>query len=201
MQLEQEPLAPPSTRPPTRRLHEGDALSDWIEAIARERCESSFRRVFQHFAPRVRTFLRQKGLEERLAQDMTQEVMTRIWLKADQFDRGKAGASTWVYTISRNLLIDEVRKRRRAQIDPNDPMFVPDESESPDAGIEAADRKKALKAAISELPGDQAQVLRMIYIGGMKQQAVAQELSIPLNTVKSRLRLALQKMRRTLEAN
>lgn len=125
--------------------------------------------------------------------------MTRVWLKASQFDERKASASTWIYTIARNQFIDFTRERKRAEVDLSDPMLVGAEEPMPDSGLDKAERSEMLKAAIETLPPEQAAVLRLVYLGGLKQQDVAEQLSIPLNTVKSRLRLALEKLRRLME--
>ena len=199
MQLEPEPTTTPHTRRDAEKLQRRDRYSVQLEAVRNRRCERSFRQLYEYFAPRVSSFLRQKGVEERISHEIMQETMTRVWLKARQFDSQKASASTWIFTIARNLFIDHIRQRRRAEVDPNDPMLVRDEDHGPDAGLDKADRAEILQTAIGALPPEQAEVLRLVYMTGMKQQAVADKLSVPLNTVKSRLRLALEKLRRLME--
>ncbi|MEO1135829.1 MAG: sigma-70 family RNA polymerase sigma factor, partial [Pseudomonadota bacterium] len=100
---------------------------------------------------------------------------------------------------ARNAFIDRVRKTKRAEVDLSDPMLIPEHSPAPDAGLDATDRNEALNDAINALPTDQSEVLCLVYFSGMRQQAIAEKLSIPLNTVKSRLRLALEKLRRLME--
>ncbi len=199
MQLEPEPTVTPITQRAANRLHRRDQHSVRLEAVRKDRCEASFRQLYDYYAPRVASFLRQKGVEDRISHEIMQETMTRVWLKASQFDARKASASTWVFTIARNLFVDYVRRRKRAEVDFNDPMLVRDDVAGPDVRLDATERDDALKAAIGKLPPEQSEVLRLIYLHGMKQQAVAERLSIPLNTVKSRLRLALEKLRRLME--
>jgi len=199
MQLEREPTDIPNMRAAPAKLRRDDPLSLKLAAVRDNRCEASFKRLYEFYAPRLCAFLRQKGADERISQEIMQEAMTRVWLKAKFFDEHKANASTWVFTIARNLFIDHARKRRRAELDMNDPLLVAKPEPAPDAGIDAEDRNRMLMDAIEQLPDEQAVVLRLIYLGGMKQQAVADQLAIPLNTVKSRLRLALEKMRRQME--
>lgn len=199
MHLEPDPTVTHVTDRNAEKLRQGHQNTGLMCNIRDRRCEASFRRVYEYYTPRVNAFLRQKGVAERISQEMTQEIMTRVWLKASLFDERKANVSTWIFTIARNAFIDRVRKLKRADIDLNDPLLVPDNDPAPDAGLDSTERSDALKAAINALPEEQSDVLRLVYFNGMKQQAVAEKLSVPLNTVKSRLRLALEKLRRLVE--
>lgn len=199
MHLEPERTIIQNTGGRAEKLQRQDENTGLLRKIRDKRCEASFRLLYEYYTPRVSSFLRQKGVAERISQEMTQEVMTKVWLKTSQFDDRKANASTWIFAIARNAFIDRVRKMKRAEVDFNDPLLMPDEDPAPDAGLAATDRDEALKGAIEALPPDQSEVLRLVYFHGMKQQAVAEALSIPLNTVKSRLRLALEKLRRLME--
>lgn len=199
MQLEQKAIDSRTTQPAAARLQRTDRLSRQLTWVRDRQCEASFRVLYEFYAPRICAFLRQKGVDDRISQEIMQEAMTRVWLKANLFDDRKANASTWIYTIVRNLHIDIVRKTKRAEIDINDPLLVGKAEPAPDSGLENVDRNKMLMAEIARLPAEQSQVLRLVYLGGMKQQAVAEQLSIPLNTVKSRLRIALNKLRGQME--
>lgn len=199
MHLEPESTVDPVTLRRDDKLRRTDEKSVLLDEVRERRCEQSFRTLYEYYAPRICSFLRQKGVEERISQELMQETMTRVWLNASYFDLRKANASTWIFTIARNLFIDRVRKRKRSEVDLNDPMLVPENEPAPDSALDTAERNEVLKKAITSLPDDQAEVLRLVYLLGMKQHAVAEKLSIPLNTVKSRLRLALVKLRRLME--
>ncbi len=189
-----------NTRGAERELHRDvEERTVFLAQVKTRRCKASYERLYQYYAPRICAFLRQKGADERISQEIMQDVMTRVWHKADQFDEKKSSASAWIFAIARNRFIDVIRQSKRSEVDPNDPLLAHREEPAPDSRLQQGERISALKAAISELPGDQAEVLQLVYLSGMTQQTAADRLSIPLNTVKSRLRLALEKLRRRME--
>lgn len=177
-----------------------DDQSAALNRLKETRDEAAYEDLYRYYAPRLRSFMRRRGLEERQSHELAQDVMGRVWEKTDLYDPLKASASTWIFSLARNMLIDAVRKRRRAEVDMTDPMLVPDSPPAPDAGLTARDRTSALRSAIATLPEDQATVLTRIYLDGMRQIDVAEQLNIPLNTVKSRVRLAIGKLRASMEA-
>jgi RNA polymerase sigma-70 factor (ECF subfamily) len=125
--------------------------------------------------------------------------MLTVWRRAAQFDRNKAAVSTWVFTIARNRRIDTLRRARRPEIDPEDPALVREPDDPADRVVEAAQRRESLHAAVAELPEDQAKLLRLAYFEDKSHSVIAEELALPLGTVKSRLRLAMGKLRAALE--
>ncbi len=133
-----------------------------------------------------------------LAEEIVQETMVKVWRKADQFNPSKASASTWIFTIARNVRIDLLRKINRPEPDMNDPAFV-DEPQAHPADILSAEQQAArLRNVIAELPEDQQNVLRLAFFEDKAHPEVASELGIPLGTVKSRVRLAVKRIRREL---
>lgn len=177
------------------------AQSAALERLRDSRDRTAFEELYIYFAPRLVVFFERRGLDSRRSQETMQDVMAKIWEKAALFDSRKSGASTWVFTLARNQLIDLIRKDKRSIIDFTDPSLAPDQPTSPDQALQEKDRALALQRAISELPADQAAVLKGMYIDGLKQLELAEKLGVPLNTVKSRLRLALSKMRASLEVS
>ncbi len=177
------------------------AQSIALERLGDHRDRTAFEELYVYFAPRLVAFFERRGLDRRRSQETMQDVMAKIWEKAPLFDPNKASASTWIYTLARNRLIDLIRKDERSKIDYTDPALRPDEPASPDQMLQEKDRALALQAAISALPADQAAVLTGIYMDGLKQADLADRLGIPLNTLKSRLRLALSKIRTSMETN
>jgi RNA polymerase sigma factor (sigma-70 family) len=166
-----------------------------IEAVARHRDRAAFARLFEFYAPRVKAYLRRLGAEDAAADDLTQEVMLQLWRRAHQFDPLRARLGTWVYTIARNRRIDALRRERRPEFDLDDPALEPDEAPRGDRYTEAEQVRRQVDEAIRALPEEQARLLRIFYFEDKTQSVIADELGLPLGTVKSRLRLALDKLR------
>ena len=157
------------------------------------RDRAAFARVFAFYGPRVKAYLRRLGADDAVAEDLTQDVMLSIWRRAQQFDRSRAALSTWIFTIARNKRIDALRRERRPDFDPEDPALVGDSELAPrgDRYAEAEQARREVMRAVAALPAEQAQLLRIFYFEEKPHSAIAEELGLPLGTVKSRLRLAL----------
>lgn len=174
-------------------------MADLIASIASDADRTAFARLFGYYAPRVKSYLRRMRVEERLAEDISQEVMLTVWRKAAQFDRSKASAGTWIFTIARNRFIDRVRRENRPELDPAEPMLLPEETRPQDEALAGAEIGERVHAALGDLPPDQAEVVELSFLEGMPHSAIAERLGIPLGTVKSRLRLAFARLRPVLE--
>ena len=168
-----------------------------ILAVAQSQDRAAFARIFAFYGPRVKAYLRRLGAEDSVAEDLTQEVMLSVWRRAHQFDRTRAALSTWVYTIARNRRIDALRRERRPDFDPEDPALVGDNELAPrgDRFAEAEQGRREVMRAVEQLPAEQARLLRIFYFEEKPHSVIAEELGLPLGTVKSRLRLALSKLR------
>lgn len=173
--------------------------ADLLEAIARDRNRTAFKSLFAYFGPRVKAYLRRLGADETAAEELMQEVMLTVWRRAHLFDRRQAAASTWIYTIARNKRIDGIRRERWPEVDPADPALVPEPEMPADASVAAGQRSARLHEAVTMLPEEQAILLRMAFFDDKSHNAIAKELSLPLGTVKSRLRLAMTRLRSILE--
>lgn len=171
-----------------------------LRAVAERRDRQAFARLFAFYAPRVKAYLRKLGAEDGVAEDLVQEVMLSVWQRAHQFDSSRAALSTWVFTIARNRRIDVLRRDRRPEFDPEDPAFAPDAEGGPrgDEEAEAAEMTQVVRNAIDRLPPEQASLLRVFYYEEKPHSVLAEELDLPLGTVKSRLRLALSRLRTML---
>ena len=123
----------------------------------------------------------------------------KVWRKASLFDPSKASASTWVYTIARNVRIDRLRKESRPEPDPNDPCYVPDDPETGEQAVSRKQDRERISKAMAVLPPEQMKIIRMSFFDEKSHGEIAEELDIPLGTVKSRLRLAFGKIRAELE--
>ena len=160
----------------------------------------AFAALYRHYAPRLRAFLLSRTRGDRTqSEELLQETMLTVWKRATTYEPGKAAPSTWIYTIARNRFIDRCRKALRPAPDPDDPGFVPSAEEAPDASLTRSRRARKLHAALASLPEDQRAVLAQSYFEGKAQSAVAADLGVPLGTVKSRARLAMQRLRAELE--
>lgn len=169
-----------------------------MQAIAAERDRAAFKRIFDHFAPRVKAYLKRVGASDEVAEDLAQETLLAVWRRASQFDRRKAALSTWVFTIARNKRIDALRKERRPEHDLEDPLR--DEISAPrgDDYVQFSQTQSIIREAVATLPKEQADLLKIFYFEEKTHTAIAEQYNIPLGTVKSRLRLALGKLRGAL---
>ena len=175
-------------------------LAELIRRVAAESDRQAFAALFRFYAPRLKSFLGRRGFGEIESEDIVQETMLNIWRKASSFDPAKAGASTWIYTIARNLGID--RRRREGKGATWYELTTFDETD-PDPSVEArmiaTQSESRVRAALTALPDEQAAVIRMTFYGEDPQAEIARTLGIPLGTVKSRVRLALARLRKTME--
>jgi RNA polymerase sigma-70 factor (ECF subfamily) len=164
--------------------------------VAVERDRAAFATLFAHFAPRVKAYLLRQGAGPAVAEDLAQEALLSLWRKAHLFDPAKASAGTWLFTIARNLRIDAIRREKRPELDPEDFMSEPEPAA--DEGMARCEDEARLRVALKELPADQAQVVELSFFADKPHSQIASELDIPLGTVKSRLRLAMARLRTAL---
>ena len=174
------------------------ALNGDILSIARDRDRAAFARLFAHFAPRLKAYLARLGADAATADELVQEVMLLVWRRADTFDPTQANANTWVFAIARNKRIDGIRRERRPEIDPEDPALVPARPEAADDLVASRQDGIRLRAALEGLPPEQAALLREAYYEDKPHSQIAEESGLPLGTVKSRIRLALVRLRNSL---
>jgi RNA polymerase sigma-70 factor, ECF subfamily len=169
-----------------------------LRSIALDRDRAAFAELFAHFAPRVKGFLMRYGLPELLSEDLAQETMLTVWRKANLFDPGRAGVSTWIFTIARNKRIDRLRRDRggTARFDVSDEM---EDCGSTEEYAIAAETAEQVRTAIAALPDNQAEIVSLAFFADKPHSEIARELGIPLGTVKSRVRLALARLRGLLE--
>ena len=172
-----------------------DEQSRWIVAVAESRDKKAFKQLFNHFAPRIKGFCQNNGSTSDRAEEVVQEAFVNIWRKANLFDPKKASAGAWIFAIARNARIDLIRKENRPEADTTDPFFEQNEPESPLAVLEVERKSKLLRDFVRDLPAEQQQVLKLAFFEEKPHSEVAEELGIPLGTVKSRIRLAFKRIR------
>jgi RNA polymerase sigma factor (sigma-70 family) len=172
-----------------------------VKAVADARDREAFTRLFDHFTPRIEAYLMRLGADRATAEEISQEVMVTLWRKAQLFDPTKSSVTTWLYRIARNRRIDAVRRDRMDYYDPMDSTFdeVADER-PPDASMDLQRREEMLRTAIKDLPEEQLALVRLAFFDSLSHSAIAEQTGLPLGTVKSRIRLAFTRLRRTLEA-
>jgi len=174
-------------------------FDDLLVAVGKSRSRDAFVRLFEHYAPRVKSFLMKGGLSPAQADEVAQETLLTVWQKAPAYDPQKAGAGTWIFTIARNKRIDLQRKSGRETPLPDHMELPASAQDAPDIAAGAAQDSKALAAAIAALPPEQANMIRKTYFEDKTHNDIAAETGIPLGTVKSRIRLALGKLRETMK--
>ena len=167
-----------------------------LQAIRDQQDQAAFVALFRHFAPRVKAFLMRSGMTASFAEECTQEVMATVWRKAHMFDGTKASVSTWIFTIARNRKIDMIRKTRRPE--PEDLPWGP--GAEPDAAemMMMAQDAQELGRALASLPEKQRGLIERAYFGDLSHSEIAAETGLPLGTIKSRIRLALDRLRHAM---
>ena len=193
----------PSSRDENRavlaRVPADQAAEALIGRIAQKADRAAFAELFRQFAPRLKAYLMRRGCDFSEAEELMQETMVIVWRRAASFDPARASAATWLFTIARNKRIDALRKQHRPEFDPADPALVPDSVPAGEAPLLAQERGRRLAQALAALPAEQAALIRLAYFDERAQSDIAAETKLPLGTVKSRLRLALVKLRRAFE--
>jgi RNA polymerase sigma-70 factor (ECF subfamily) len=172
---------------------------DLIVAIARDQDRAAFARLFEHFAPRIKALMMQLGTSPARAEEIAQDTMLAIWIKAALFDPAGASASGWIYRIAKNLHLDALRRDRRLSALPAE--VEPEDAPQPDAILSARDTERRVQAAIAALSPEQLRVITLAFFEDKPHAEIAKELSIPLGTVKSRVRLAMQRLRDLLDGS
>ncbi len=175
---------------------DNDAFVAMVAAIRDAKDRKAFASLFRHFAPRVKAFLMKSGANEGLAEECTQEVMATLWTKAHMFDPSRASVSTWVFTIARNRKIDALRrmKRREPEDLPWGPEAEPDQADA----MALKQESEKLAEAIAELPEKQRELIQAAYFGDLSHAQIAETTGLPLGTIKSRIRLALERLRHAM---
>jgi len=167
-----------------------------IERIRDAQDQHAFAELFHHFAPRVKAFLMKTGADASLAEETAQEVMATLWTKAHMFDPTRASVATWIFTIARNRSIDALRKQRRPE--PEDLTWGPEAEPDQADAMALQEESDQLARAMSELPEKQRILIERAYFGDLSHSEIAAETGLPLGTIKSRIRLALERLRHAM---
>jgi len=205
---------PDTTRQNLRIMNEpATEPSDLLLKVARDADRAAFRQLFDHFSPLIKAFANKHAMSDptdNLREELVQETMIKVWQKAGSYDASKAKASTWIFTIARNTRIDILRKQARHYVNKatsdqyEDAFDVDDiwvENEDQDVFNQLARERSSdmLHESMKDLPEEQEFILKKVYLEDKSHSEIAEELSLPLGTVKSRVRLALNKLRLTVD--
>lgn len=190
------------TQSNTPKLRSGDLepaeLARLLVTVGDSRSVDAFETLFRFYSPKVRAFMAMKTKDRQAAEELMQETMSSVWTKAAQFDPDRGNASAWIFTIARNIRIDAYR-RKRPVLDVDDQALVPEEVPQADRELEKSQEATLLRNALAALPPEQQDVLKMAFFEDKPHSAIAEQMGLPLGTVKSRIRLAFSKLRDALE--
>ncbi|MEM9127908.1 MAG: sigma-70 family RNA polymerase sigma factor [Pseudomonadota bacterium] len=159
--------------------------------------QAAFAELFHHFAPRVKAFLMKSGADATLAEECAQEVMATLWHKAHMFDPTRASVATWIFTIARNRKIDVLRKQKRPE--PEDLTWGPEAEPGQEDVLTLQQESEQLRQALAGLPDAQRELIERAYFGDLSHSQIAAETGLPLGTIKSRIRLALERLRHAMK--
>ena len=180
-----------------------EKLKDCLARVANQRDKAAFSVLFDHYVPLLRAYslVREPGAEL-VADELAQEVMIRVWLKAERYNSQLANINTWIFTIARNYRIDYLRRNGRfvSEIDPTE-IFndMEDESPNPFEMTHQSRLEENVRSGLEKLPREQAEILTKVYLEGKSHHQASEELKLPLGTVKSRVRLAVKKLKVLVE--
>mmetsp|Transcript_18403 Transcript_18403/g.29846 ORF Transcript_18403/g.29846 Transcript_18403/m.29846 type:complete len:211 (-) Transcript_18403:5732-6364(-) len=189
----------PAERPRGMKKSDGKRML-WVSHMTRIRDhqdQAAFAELFDHFAPRVKGFLIKSGANNSLAEECAQEVMATCWHKAHMFDPARASVATWIFTIARNRKIDVLRKERRPE--PEELSWGPEEEPDQAEVMAIQQESEILGRAIAELPEAQRELIQKAYFGDFTHSEIAEQTGLPLGTIKSRIRLALERLRHAMK--
>ena len=177
-----------------------DDFAALLFRVAQSRDRQAFAKVFDHFAPRVKSFMLRKGASDELAEDLVQETMITVWSKAALYVPERGSASTWIFTIARNLRIDRLRRESSFHFTDLENFDAPSDEVAGDDALNRSQEDAQVANALAQIPAEQRELLILSYVEDVPQSMIAERLKLPLGTVKSRMRLAYRRMRKLLEA-
>lgn len=181
------------------RQAEHHAAKRLIERIAQNRDRDAFAELFDAFGPRIKSFIMRKGAPSELAEDLVQETMISVWTKAGMYDPAKGSPVTWMFTIARNLRIDRLRRESTLPLTELGDYDAPSDEAGSEEILNSKQETGLVAMALAGIPDEQRQILMLSFVDDVPQSEIAVRLNLPLGTVKSRMRLAYGRLRKTLE--
>jgi len=182
---------------PTQSAAQVSPQTIWMLAVRDQRDKAAFAALFDYFAPRLKGFVMRSGARSAMAEDIVQDVMLTVWRKAAQFDPARAQVSAWIYQIARNRQIDVIRKESRPM--PELLEVEPDSECDASVIVEVEQEAAVLKQALAQLKPGQRDIVERAYLGEFSHQEISAQTGLPLGTIKSRIRLGLERLRHELK--
>lgn len=173
-------------------------MADLLRRVAEQAEPAAFRELYQTYGPRVKAYMMRCGADAATADDLVQETLLTVWRKAALYAEDRGSIATWVFTIARNLRIDRLRRELPWQELPEGRLEEASVDVPADEALYAKERQTRVGAVLAELPDEQRTVVMLSFVDGLSHSAIAEQLSLPLGTVKSRLRLAYQRIRESV---
>ncbi len=174
-------------------------MSDLLQKVAQSRDVEAFRKLFELYGPRVKSYMMRQGADATTAEDLAQETLLTVWRKAQLYSDEKGSATTWIFTIARNLRIDRLRREVSWQPLPENRDEEASDAPDPEEEVTEKERRDKVRSVLATLPPDQSEVVTLSYVEGLSHSEIAERLGLPLGTVKSRMRLAYQKVKEAVE--
>lgn len=182
-----------------------------VARIAENQDKEAFKTLYTYYAPRLQAFMIRQGCSETVAEDIVQDTLTQLWVKAKQFNPDKARLATWLYTMARNRRIDLLRRKNTQynagtiletdeNIDESLTMLPHhDPANDPNGAMLRKQHKAFLLNALRDIPGDQQSLILQAFYGELSHSDLAERTGLPLGTIKSRLRLGMKKLANRLQ--
>jgi RNA polymerase sigma factor (sigma-70 family) len=183
----------------SRKTSPATGDTDWgalLRRVADAQDSAAFAALFAHFGPRVKAYLMKSGADAASAEECAQDVMVTVWRKADQFNPARASAATWIFTIARNRRLDMLRRDKRP--DPEDLPWGPEAEPDQEDALALQQETEQLTIALRDLPEAQRSMIERAYFNDLSHSEIADATGLPLGTIKSRIRLALERLRHSL---
>ena len=174
-------------------------MADLLRRVAERADTTAFRELYQTYGPRVKAYMMRLGADAGTAEDLADETLINVWRSAAHYTADKGGGATWIFAIARNLRIDRLRREVPWQELPQELRDGVCGDLRPDEALVEKERQARVRAALSSLPPEQREVVTLSYLEGRSHGEIAKRLGVPLGTVKSRMRIAYQKIRAGLE--
>ncbi|RUT32575.1 sigma-70 family RNA polymerase sigma factor [Arsenicitalea aurantiaca] len=170
-----------------------------LDRVARDRDKAALAELFAIFAPRIKSMMMKLGADAALAEDLAQETLLSVWRKAHLYVAGRGAVATWIFTIARNLRIDQLRRQSNKPYVDLESIEIESDARGAPSLLEESEIVDRVSRAIETLSPEQREVVRLSFVHELPHAEIAVRVGIPLGTVKSRLRLAYDRLRPMLE--
>lgn len=174
-------------------------MADLLRRVAERGEPAAFRELYQTYGPRVKAYMMRQGADAATAEDLVQDTLLAVWRKAALYADHRGSIATWIFAIARNLRIDRLRREVPWVELPEERLLEASTEVPPDEALHEKERRTRVEAVLAELPAEQRAVVVLSFVDGLSHGEIAERLDLPLGTVKSRMRLAYQRVRASLE--